>query len=692
MANKEGFLKLSEAPFLKYLISFVIGILLQTILGEGYYIALPFALLSTILFFYYKNAILPKTKFVRRKYFAYATLSLFVAFGAIDAQLSSVHHTKLPEIRDYAIAQISEEIEIKQHSVECKALVIKLIGEEKLNKDFNVVLYIQQDSLSKNLCQGDIIIFEQNLQPIKFSKNPSSYSYSTTLEREGFYYSQYIPYNEWRLIDHHDQNSLINKSTEIRKRIHTNITNLNVSNSTKALISAMILGDTSLLSKEMRSSYSSSGLSHILAVSGLHIGIIGLIIFLMLYPLKWIKLSRIRPLITLLILWAYLFVIGFPPSAIRATIMASFVLFGEVINRKGTTINSLLAAALFMLIYNPNYIYNTSFQLSFIAVFSIFYIYPFIFSYLPHKNKLTNYLSSIMAVTLAAQIGTLPLSIYYFHQLPIIGLITNLLVIPILPVVAISAILAITIQYSLFTNTTDHLFGYIDKIAQYSTSIPYSSIDNIDIKAYYLVVIYIIIFGGLWAIKSKRSELVIFLLIFVSAFTILEKCITINKDNYKAIIYDDNRITAVNFVDEKYNYVLTIDTSCIEEKIKLMGKDFWIKEALPEAKFINDSIRDKALSVSLPYIDYKGEKYLILNSKEFEDKKLDYGKRLFVDKAIICNGFTGSITKLTDMFIFEEIIITSNVNYFKSKSIIKECKALKIPYYNIKEKGAYIIK
>ena len=123
-----------------------------------------------------------------------------------------------------------------------------------------------------------------------------------------------------------------------------------------------------------------------------------------------------------------------------------------------------------------------------------------------------------------------------------------------------------------------------------------------------------------------------------------------------------------------------------------MGKDFWIKEALPEAKFINDSIRDKALSVSLPYIDYKGEKYLILNSKEFEDKKLDYGKRLFVDKAIICNGFTGSITKLTDMFIFEEIIITSNVNYFKSKSIIKECKALKIPYYNIKEKGAYIIK
>lgn len=94
----------------------------------------------------------------------------------------------------------------------------------------------------------------------------------------------------------------------------------------------------------------------------------------------------------------------------------------------------------------------------------------------------------------------------------------------------------------------------------------------------------------------------------------------------------------------------------------------------------------------MPYISYKGEKYIVLNSDEFKNKKLSHGKRLYIDKAIICEGFSGSISSLTNMFIFEEIIIASNLNYFKRKSIIKECQTLKIPYYDIKEKGAYLIR
>ncbi|MBR4962877.1 MAG: hypothetical protein IKY54_03140, partial [Muribaculaceae bacterium] len=87
-----------------------------------------------------------------------------------------------------------------------------------------------------------------------------------------------------------------------------------------------------------------------------------------------------------------------------------------------------------------------------------------------------------------------------------------------------------------------------------------------------------------------------------------------------------------------------------------------------------------------------GEKYLILNSNEFENKRITSGKRLFIDRAIVCNGFSGSLAKLTEIFVFEEIVIASNLNHFKRNSIKKECKALKIPYYDIKEKGAYLIK
>ena len=692
MANKEGFLKLSEAPFLKYFLSFVIGVLLQMVFNGGYYLSLPFVILSLLFFYSFYTAHLSRNRFARRKHFGYAILSLFVALGSIDAQLISTPNIVLPQVKDYAIAHIIENVETKERSVESKASIIKLNGSNDIKGCFNVVLYIQPDSLSENLTKGDVIIFEQNLQPLKQSTNLSAFNYTKILKKEGFFYSQYIPSGEWKKIDNIKHNSLQDNAEKIKEDLLQKIKNLEVSNPSKALISAMILGDKSLLTKEMKNAYSLSGLSHTLAVSGLHIGIITLILYFLLLPLKWLKLSYIRPLITIVILWAYIFVIGFPTSAVRAAVMATFVLMGEILNRKGTTINSLFAAALFIVAYNPNNISDVSFQLSFTAVFSIFYIYPFIYSRLPQKNKISAYISSIVSVTIAAQVGTLPLCICYFNQLPIIGLLTNLLVVPIPPIVVVVAILTMIIPVELLLDIADNLFYYINYIANLSSSIPYSFIDKLYIKSYYIVFIYVLIFGGLWILKSKRSELVIVLLIFITGFTITEIFLLDNKDKYKAVVYDDSRITALNFVDKTYNYVLTIDTAKVQEKVEYIGKGFWIKEALPDAIFITDSIKDKTLFVSLPYIGYKGEKYLILNSNEFENKRITSGKRLFIDRAIVCNGFSGSLAKLTEIFVFEEIVIASNLNHFKRNSIKKECKALKIPYYDIKEKGAYLIK
>ena len=554
-----------------------------------------------------------------------------------------------------------------------------------------MVLYIEKDSLSQSLTLGDVIIFEENLQPIKFSNNPYSINYSSILEKQGFFYSQYIPHTEWKKIDHIEQSSILQKSSDLKAKLINRVNSVGVSEKSKSLINAMLLGDTSYMTKKERETFSSAGLSHILAVSGLHVGIIALIIYFILYPLKWMGLLRVRPLIAILILWAYIFVIGFPPSAVRATIMATFVLVSEVLNRKGTTINSLLAAAFFMLLYNPGYILDVGFQLSFTAVFSIFYIYPIIYSYLPHKNRVTSYLSSIIGVTLAAQIGTLPLTVYYFHQISLIGLFSNLLIIPILPIVVVIATLVMIFPISLFVLIADFSFNYIDSIVQLTSSIPYSSINDIYIKSYYPVILYIIIFWGVWTLRSKRSELLILLLIFITGFLCIEKYFITETPQCKAVIYDDNKITALNFIDSDYNYVLTIDTIGVESKVENFAKNLWIKETIPNATFKQDSIFDKGLYVTLPYISYKGDKYLVLNNNNFKTKQLIGGARLYINKAIICEGFSGSITNLLNMFLFEEVVIASNLNYFKRNSIINECKKLKIPYYDIKEHGAYMI-
>ena len=174
MTKNEGFLRLSEAPFLKYLIPFVVGILLQTVFDGGVVIALSILFVSTIFFYLYYSAKLSKTKFVRRKYFGYAIFTLFVSLGVFNANISSKSSsTTLPEVDDYAIAHILETTE-KEKSFECKSKIIKFGGIEENISDFNAVLYIQKDSRSETLSKNDILIFEQNLQPIKFSKNPYS--------------------------------------------------------------------------------------------------------------------------------------------------------------------------------------------------------------------------------------------------------------------------------------------------------------------------------------------------------------------------------------------------------------------------------------------------------------------------------------------------------------------------------------
>ena len=693
MNSNEGFLRVSEAPFLKYLLSFVFGIFLQMVFGGGYYLSLPFIVVSAISFIYYYKAVLPRTKFVRRNFFGYAIFSLFIALGIIDATyVNQRYNTYLPINRGYAIALITDDVVKKERSIECKTRIIEFENSANTTDEtyINSILYIEPDSSSVSLSKGDVIIFEQRLQPIKFSKNPESFNYALKLNRDGYIYSQYVTANNWKKIDYIEPSGVINKAENVKKILIKRVDIIPLSDNSKSLIKAMLLGESSAVEDNTRASFSASGLSHILAVSGLHVGIIVFIIYLFLFPFNYTKISCVRPLITILILWAYIFVIGFPPSGVRAAIMASFVLMGEVFNRKGTTINSLFVAALFMLIYNPNYIYDVGFQLSFTAVFSIFYLYPIIFEILPHSNRVSSYISSICSVTIAAQVGTLPLTIYYFHQLPLLGVFTNFIIIPLLPYIIILSIFAIALPLSWVCISADYALKFVNYISDFVSSLPYSSL-SLYIDSYDIILCFVVIYMGCWALRSKRSEILISLLIIILLFVCFRIYANLSKENYKGIIYDDNRITAINFIDKDYNYILTIDTCGVEKKIDKIANNFWIKEALPDAKYINDNISDKGLYITLPYIGYKGEKYLILNSDYFESKHIDSGKRLFINKAIVCAGFKGSIADLNNIFVFEKVIIASNINHFKRQSIIKECNALNIPFYDIKEKGAYII-
>lgn len=212
-----------------------------------------------------------------------------------------------------------------------------------------------------------------------------------------------------------------------KSKIESKLFSLHVKQQDYAVIAAMALGDKSALDSNTRNSYSISGASHILAVSGLHVGIIfQLFIFL----LGGRKYSVYTIILSLISIWTYVFLIGLPASAVRAAIMLSAYSISLAFHRTGLPLNTLTAAYIFMLFISPLYLFELSFQLSFLAVASILLFFPPLYSLLTIRSRFIRWAWGLLCVSLAAQIGTLPVIVCYFGRISCYSLLTNYIAIP----------------------------------------------------------------------------------------------------------------------------------------------------------------------------------------------------------------------------------------------------------------------
>lgn len=691
MNTGKGFLNISEAPFLRLLLPYAAGVVIQHSAG-GYIILAISAITAALFFIRYYSVLTPRYKYAKSSYFGYAIFAIFLFAGSLNIYLADKRADSTPPASaKTAVAKITFSPEEKEQCIQCRADILQYGKQngEKVAADMPAILFIQTDTLSHNLKKGDIIIFREKLQPVQGSSNPYGYDYGEATRNKGYIYSQYVPSGGWAYIGHDTARRLADAAQQAHDKLTKRIEGMNMRYRSEALVKALIAGDTSQITQSMRTCYSIAGLSHILAVSGLHTGIITYLIYLLLTPLRRIRARRLVPFVTVAATWCYIYMVGMPVSAVRAGIMATLILIGDMIGRKETTLNALMASAFLILLYNPYYIFDIGFQLSYTAVFSIFYLYPLIISKLPDGNGFKRRLSSVIAVTIAAQAGTLPLCIYYFHQLPLLGILSNAIVIPLLPFIMATAIIAILFDNQVTTFILDSLLSFINWIASATESVPFSSINDIYIKPSWVIFIIMVIFGMAWGIRTKRSGIIVGVSCFVFVFVATE-FINMKKESnrYTFAIYDDNDITAINMASPWYNYVITPGMTRCDADVKTMAGTFWFANLIPDVKFVSDSIEDRGLYLALPYIVFGTEKVVILDSDRFSRLK-EPDKKLFVDKAVITWGFDGNFQKVCDFFDIEEVIIASNVPWYIRNKTVKVCETLRIPYYDIKHEGAY---
>ena len=352
------------------------------------------------------------------------------------------HYTQKLNTNEYYTleAEVIELISQTNYGTTFKA---NLLTANHNNTEGKILCFFPSQTITndvKALVPTDRLIFVGKYTLIPPPKNPYQFNYKRYMERKGVLgRAEVITFSIVK-------NNTVGFMGNIEKmRSHlTAVINQNFNRESAALLNTLLLGKRSDLDENFYQQYVDAGAVHILAISGLHVGIITAILLLLLQKMPNLGFYRpLRYFILLAGLWTFALIAGASPSVLRATIMFSFVGLGTLIRRKQGRFDALMLSMLFLLLINPYYLYDVGFQLSYAAVFSIMKFYPVMRKWWLPKNKYIRWIRSLFLVGLSAQIVVLPISLYYFHQFPILFFVSNLVVVPLLQPILIGGIIAL---------------------------------------------------------------------------------------------------------------------------------------------------------------------------------------------------------------------------------------------------------
>ncbi len=368
----------------------------------------------------------------------------------LSEPVNNPHHLIHFEVNDTVLKTLTLETKLTPGKYHHRFLAqADYLNEQPV--DGRLLVYFQRDSTLILPGVGQQI---QTFNPIKIIPkplNPGAFDYARYMQQKGVYHQ--INLNTKSFITTGKQVSPGLKARIMlwREHIQNKLTQYAFGTNELAVLNALILGDRRFISGDIRQDYARAGAVHLLAVSGLHVGIIFMLLLVLLKPLEYVKYGRvIRGLLIIMLLWGFALLTGLSGSVVRAVTMFSFISIGQFIRpRKSPVLHSLTTSFVVMLMINPYWLYDVGFQLSYTAVLGIVLFQPLIERLLPRsKYYLPRKTWQLTTVSIAATLGTLPLSLYYFHQFPGLFLLSNVLIVPLMSTVLGLGLFAVFLAYS----------------------------------------------------------------------------------------------------------------------------------------------------------------------------------------------------------------------------------------------------
>lgn len=430
-------MELHRTPLLRFIIPFVIGILFN------YYIGLSFQ--TIVLGLLSCSLILSILVYIKSK--AQTLLSISIWTGVVvnsllfflgsfsqfnsNALNNHQHVVYKSDYQKLLVRVISPPLEKeKTHRLTVNVESISKRDTSQIATG-KILLYISKSNFDSSIKYGDYLLIKNQLQKPPAALGKDSFNYAKWLSQKNIYYTSFLKSGDYIKTNKNKANSIFIFSYNIRTYFDNILSKYLEDSSSYSIASAITLGIRNHIDDNLNQAFARTGTIHILAVSGLHVGIIYLPLMLLLGRIpkrKWTSFFKIS--IILSVLWLYALITGLSPSVVRASTMFSFLAIGEVIGRKTNVFNSLAAAALFTLTIDANTIFQVGFQLSYLAVAGIGLFYTQLVQLLSFKTLLISKIWKLLCVSFSAQVATAPLALYYFHQFPNYFLFSNLLIVP----------------------------------------------------------------------------------------------------------------------------------------------------------------------------------------------------------------------------------------------------------------------
>ena len=634
------------------------------------------------------------------------SLSLFCLAGgwlSVNLQLKTAAETEFPKEEAVYRLRVNDFPEVRERTFLCRVWLKERhdsLGIHPVNKQ--AILYFQRDSLSSRLQMGEELWVRSRISPPVSARNFDEFDYARYLIRKGISGTGFVASGHWQFSECRKEKEgiatvLYRLAASYRTQIENLYRRLGIEGDELAVLSALTLGDKTDLSESVRESYSVAGVSHVLALSGLHVGLLYALAFFLLRPLLLGGQSGrvLRSLLLILLLWLFAFFTGLSPSVVRSAAMFSIWALADLCGRQSFSLNTLALTAWLMLLVRPVWLFDVGFQLSFAAVLSILLFQPFLYRLCPVRHRAGTYLWGLVSVSVAAQLGTAPLVLFYFSRFSTHFLLTNLLVVPLVTLILYAAVVLLLLTpmsglQAVAAVGLEKMLRMLNLLVRWVEQLPYASVDGIWLYPLEVAGCYLVLGAFFCYLCHRRYARLVTALVLLAAWGAVHSfAVWTDRPRTSTVFYNVRGCPAVHCIESSgHSCIQYADSLSNRQRLRQTAANYWHHCHLyPPAEGSRDSVGQHFFRRQ-QLICWHGQRVCMVTDNRWKQLRTDDGAACRVDYLYICKGYTGQLAALTRLFLPGCVILDSSLSDYRRNRLKEECQQNHLHFISLSDEGS----